>query len=317
MTRSRVFLLSPANCGGMRARMIASPAAQFPLAVQMRGSGGAPIGDVFSFVSGLYFRGKLAYARRFALPPDADDPVSGGGIFIITPNAGLRTPDTPLTLASFRAFSRARIDLADASYRRSIERAATALRETVGDECQVVLLGSIASGKYVEVLHPIFGDNLLFPPAFVGRGDMSRGGLMLRCVADGIELEYAPIAGAVRHGSRPPKLAPLKNRDSHLRASTSDLQAAMDMPRSGGQAGFGVPSFARRATDGRRDSMVQGSTTAGSTVQDSRPANSSSPAPTESYVREDHAQSLRHTRGISDAKRFSVRRNPARTRDRR
>jgi hypothetical protein len=228
-TRPRVFLLSPANCGGMRARMIASPDARFPLAVQMRESGGAPIGDVFSFVSGLYFRGKLAYARRFALPPDADDPVSAGGIFIITPNAGLRTPDTPLTLTSFQAFSRARIDLADASYRRSIERGAATLRETVGEECQVVLLGSIASGKYVEVLQPIFGDNLLFPPAFVGRGDMSRGGLMLRCVADGAELEYAPIAGAIRHGMRPPKLAPMKNRASHLRAA-----------RFGGQAGLGM-----------------------------------------------------------------------------
>jgi hypothetical protein len=238
-SRPRVFLLSPANCGGMRARLIASPQASFPLARQMRDKAGAPLGDVFSFVSGLYFRGKLAYARRFVVPPDPADPVSGGGIFIITPNAGLRTPDTPLTLTSFRAFSKASIDIADVTYRRSIERAATALRETVGDECQIVLLGSIASGKYVEVLQPIFGNNLLFPPAFVGRGDMSRGGLMLRCVADGVELEYAPITGAVRHGKRPPKLAPLK-RDSHLRASASGVEAATDQSRYGGQAGFGV-----------------------------------------------------------------------------
>ena len=69
-----------------------------------------------------------------------------------------------------------------------------------------MLLGSIASGKYVEVLQPIFGDKLVFPPAFVGRGDMSRGGLMLRCVTAGLELEYVPVAGAVRHGQRPPKL---------------------------------------------------------------------------------------------------------------
>jgi hypothetical protein len=208
MSRPKVFLLSPANCGGMRARIITSPNARFPLALQMRADAGAPIGDVFSFVSGLYFRGKLAYARRFAVPPDPDDPMSAG-IFIITPNAGLRTPDTPLTLTSFRAFSKVSIDLTNPSYRRSIERAALALREMVGEACQVVLLGSIASGKYVEVLQPIFGDNLLFPPAFVGRGDMSRGGLMLRCVADGIELDYAPVAGAIRHGKRPPKLTPV------------------------------------------------------------------------------------------------------------
>jgi hypothetical protein len=85
-----------------------------------------------------------------------------------------------------------------------------ALREAVGPDCEIVLLGSIASGKYVEVLQPVFGDKLVFPPAFVGRGDMSRGGLMLRCVLAGVELEYAPIAGATRHGQRPPKLAPIK-----------------------------------------------------------------------------------------------------------
>jgi hypothetical protein len=240
MPRPRVFLLSPANCGGMRARMIVSPNARFPLALQMREESGAPIGDIFSFVSGLYFRGKLAYARRFAAPPDPDDPLSGGGIFIITPNAGLRTPDTPLTLTSFRAFSKASIDLTNTSYRRSIERAAAALRETIGEECEVVLLGSIASGKYVEVLQPIFGDNLLFPPAFVGRGDMSRGGLMLRCVADGTELDYAPIAGAIRHGKRPPKLVPLENRDSGLRAPTSALPVTTDTPRAGGQTQAGT-----------------------------------------------------------------------------
>jgi hypothetical protein len=104
VSRSKVFLLSPANCGGMRARLIASPQAQFPLAQQMRASAGAPLGEIFSFVSGLYFRGKLAYARRFASPPDPGEPMSAGGVFIITANAGLRTPETPLTLASFRAF---------------------------------------------------------------------------------------------------------------------------------------------------------------------------------------------------------------------
>jgi hypothetical protein len=205
----KIFLLSPANCGGIRAGMIMSARASFPLAEQMRGHAGAPLGDIFSFVSGLYFRGKLAYARRFANPPDPGDGISSGGIFVITPNAGLRTPETPLTLASFRAFAKASIDIANPAYRNPIERAATSLRDAIGDDCQVVLLGSIASGKYVEILQPIFGDRLVFPPAFIGRGDMSRGGLMLRCVADGTELDYAPIAGATRRGKRPPKLTPL------------------------------------------------------------------------------------------------------------
>ena len=71
-----------------------------------------------------------------------------------------------------------------------------------------MLLGSIASPKYVDVLLDIFGERLLFPEAFVGRGDMSRGGLLLRCVASGEELTYVPVAGAVRKGARPPRLDP-------------------------------------------------------------------------------------------------------------
>jgi hypothetical protein len=190
--------------------MVMSPAAQFALARQLRSPEGTSLGDVFSFVSGLYFRGKLAYARRFAKPPEPDDPVAAGGVLVITPNAGLRSADTTVTLESLQAFAGVSIDLANTAYRHPLERGARALREAVGPDCEIVLLGSIASGKYVEVLQPVFGDKLVFPPAFVGRGDMSRGGLMLRCVLAGVELEYAPIAGATRHGQRPPRLAPIK-----------------------------------------------------------------------------------------------------------
>ena len=204
----RVFLLSPANCGGVRAKILVSPRASFALAQRLRTSDGAQLGDVFSFVSGLYFRGKLAYARRFAAPPDPAEPVSAGGVLVITPNAGLRAADAPVTLETFLTFATTAIDLSNDVYRRPLERGARALLDAVGVDCEVVLLGSIASGKYVEVLQPIFRDKLVFPPAFVGRGDMSRGGLMLRCVDAGQELEYAPVAGAVRHGARPPRLAP-------------------------------------------------------------------------------------------------------------
>jgi hypothetical protein len=187
-----------------------SPGARFALAHRLQSPEGAPLGEVFSFVSGLYFRGKLAYASRFARPPEPDDPVAAGGVLVMTPNAGLRAADTPVTLASFRGFADTDIDPGNAAYRQPMERSARALLAAVGPECEVVLLGSIASGKYVDLLLPVFGDRLMFPPHFVGRGDMSRGGLMLRCVAAGLELEYAPLAGAVRHGQRPPKLAPLK-----------------------------------------------------------------------------------------------------------
>jgi hypothetical protein len=207
---SRVFLLSPANCGGQRAQLMTSPTAGFALARQLQSRAGAPLGDVFSFVSGLYFRGKLAYARRFARPPDPADPIAAGGVLVITPNAGLRSADTPITMSSFAAFAATDIDLRNAAYRRPLEQGAQALADAIGPDCEVVLLGSVASGKYVDILLPVFGDKLMFPIHFVGRGDMSRGGLMLRCVAAGLELDYVPLKGAIRHGQRPPKLAPIK-----------------------------------------------------------------------------------------------------------
>jgi hypothetical protein len=201
-----VFLLSPANCGGNRARIVMSERATFDLAARLRSGDGAPLGEVFAFLSGLYFRGKLAYGRAFAGAPEGTQ-IEGGGVFVITPNAGLRTPDTRVTLDAIRGFAGVDVSVDNPRYRLPLERSARALAAEIG-ECPVVLLGSIASPKYVDVLLDIFGERLLFPEAFVGRGDMSRGGLLLRCVAAREELTYIPVAGAVRKGSRPPKLDP-------------------------------------------------------------------------------------------------------------
>src|SRR3954447_20536665 len=177
---TRIFLLSPANCGGRRAAMVMSDRATFDLARRLRDRAGAPLGEVFAFMSGLYFRGKLAYARAFARPPDTDSPLTGCGIFVITPTAGLRSPDTLVTRPALQSFGTVDVSADNPKYRKPLETSARAVRDDVGAECDVVLLGSIASGKYVEVLQAIFGDRLMFPVDFVGRGDMSRGGLMLR-----------------------------------------------------------------------------------------------------------------------------------------
>jgi hypothetical protein len=206
--KPRIFLLSPANCGGNRARMVLSDRATFELAGRLRGRDGAPIGDVFSFLSGLYFRGKLTYARAFAAAPDPQSTLCGSGVLVITPSAGLRSADTMVTREALLRFAAVDVDPADLRYRRPLERSASALAREIGPDCDVVLLGSIASPKYVDILLRYFGDRLLFPSEFVGRGDMSRGGLMLRCAAAGQQLTYVPVAGAVRHGQRPPKLDP-------------------------------------------------------------------------------------------------------------
>lgn len=204
---ARVFLLSPANCNGRRGVQLASPRSAFGVAARLASSEGVELGELFSFVSGLYFRGKLTYARRFASPPDPTNPIVGSGIHIITSNAGLRSPDTRVTREAFLSLASGDIDVGNAAYRRPLEQSAAALARELG-HCDVVLLGSIASSKYVDVLLGVFGDRLLFPLDFVGRGDMSRGGLLLRRAAEGQQLDYIPVAGASRRGARPPKLDP-------------------------------------------------------------------------------------------------------------
>ncbi|MEO6213468.1 MAG: hypothetical protein ABIP65_07550 [Vicinamibacterales bacterium] len=203
-----IFLLSPANCGGRRAQIVMSERARFDLADRLRSAEGAPLGDVFSFVSGLYFRGKLAYASAFASIPDGAGEIAGRGLFVITPNAGLRAPDTRVSLAAIQAFAGVDVSADNPKYRRPLERSARVLAADIGPDCPVVLLGSIASPKYVEVLQGIFGQRLMFPEAFVGRGDMSRGGLLLRSAAAREELTYVRVDGAIRHGARPPRLDP-------------------------------------------------------------------------------------------------------------
>jgi hypothetical protein len=184
--------------------MLVRPQATFELAMQLRTPKGAAIADVFSFLSGLYFRGKVAYSRAF-----------GVRAFVITSNRGLMPIDEHLTSGELIAMRQVPIDIDEPRYRQPIERdLSRILRSRSCDaNCRFVLLGSIATKKYVDVFLPLLGDRLLFPGDFVGRGDMSRGGLMLRAARDGRELSYIPIHGATRHGARPPKLAKLpRNR---------------------------------------------------------------------------------------------------------
>jgi len=201
--RYRIFLLSPAYAGGERARMILRDEAKFELARKLRCKKGVPIAEVFSFLSGLYFRGKLAYATAFARSA-AGVP----GVFVITPTRGLVDARTCICLNDLREFAAVDIRGDDPRYRAPIERDACVLAKKLPPRSEIILLGSIATGKYVNVLLASFGDRLRFPVDFVGRGDMSRGGLMLRCAADRQELPYVTVTGAIVNGRRPPKLAP-------------------------------------------------------------------------------------------------------------
>jgi hypothetical protein len=188
---SRVFLLSPAHSGGKRAALLLREEATFPLAVRLRGPEGVALGEAFSFLSGLYFRGKLAYASRFARPP-----AGVAGVQVITANRGLVAAETPVTPAELRAFGAVDIQPDDPRYRAPLVRDSARLAEQPG--LDLVLLGSVATGKYVDVLLDVVGERLLFPTDFVGRGDMSRGALLLRAAREGRELSYEPVAGALQ-----------------------------------------------------------------------------------------------------------------------
>ncbi len=194
----RVFLLSPAYCGGRRAKMLLNPRSQMTLARDLR-EGHLTLGAAFTFMSALYFRGKLAYVRAFGAP--------NAPSYVITPTRGLMPPDTLVGPELLQEFATENVGAGAARYRRALELDAAELADRLSPDAAVILLGSVATGKYVDVLEPFFGGRLYFPAAFVGRGDMSRGGLLLRSSRSGVELEYAAIgAGQRPRGSRPPKL---------------------------------------------------------------------------------------------------------------
>lgn len=193
MHEPRVFLLSPAHCAGKRAELLFRAEASFPLAQRLRTAEGVTLGEAFSFVSGLYFRGKLAYAGAFADPPAGVPPA-----LVITTNRGLMDAEERVTLQDLRDFGRVSIDLRDPLYREPLLEGVRRLRAAAPASCRFVLLGSIATAKYVELLLDELGPNVCFPEAFVGMGDMQRGALMLRAAEAGVELPYIPAAGAIR-----------------------------------------------------------------------------------------------------------------------
>ena len=190
-------MLSPASLAGERGKLLFREQAAFPLALQARSPGGAPLGELFSFVSGLYFRGKLTYARAFGQPPPGLS-----GVQIISASEGLRSPDERVDLPRLRAWADVPIDARNPQFTEPLVEHAEELVRAVGARCRFVLLGSVATDKYVRPLAKVFGDWLLFPSDFVGRGDMSRGSILLKAAAAGRELAYVPVEGARRSTAR-------------------------------------------------------------------------------------------------------------------
>ena len=95
-----VFLLSPASCAGTRAQLLLNSQTS-PLTARLT-NGGAPLGEVFSFMSSLYFRGKLAYANAF------------GRAFVITPGRGLLPADVLIRVDDLRKMATVPVDVSTA-----------------------------------------------------------------------------------------------------------------------------------------------------------------------------------------------------------
>ena len=152
----RIFLLSPANASGIKGQRLLGSTTQSDLGLRLR-DGGAPLGEVYRFISSLYFRGKIEYAQRFQNPPSGV-----AGVQIIT-GAGLMLPETVVTLGELQRISAVSIDAKNKSYRRALDCDLLRLREQLGSDIDVVLLGSIATSKYIEPVQAVFGKRLLFP----------------------------------------------------------------------------------------------------------------------------------------------------------
>lgn len=185
-SRARIFLLSPANASGIKGQHLLNSTGQCDLAVRLRNSG-VPLGEIYRFISSLYFRGKLAYAEKFQNPPRGI-----AGVQIIT-GAGLMLPETVVTLADLKRISSTSIDAKNTDYRLPLDSDLLRLRQTVGRDTAVILLGSVATLKYITPCQEVFGSQLLFPKDFLGLGDMSRGSMLLQCCVRGSELSYQPV----------------------------------------------------------------------------------------------------------------------------
>ena len=182
--------------------MLMRPGATHQMAMRLQ-EGSLSLGEAFAFMSGLYFRGKLAYAQAFGRGSGQEP-----AVLVITPTRGLQRPDLIITRALIEEFASTDVADDEPRYRDPLLADARRLAGGLPDDARVVLLGSVATTKYVEVLSDVFGDSLCFPADFVGRGDMSRGALMLRSADAGTELKYVAVSSEpARHGPRPPRIS--------------------------------------------------------------------------------------------------------------
>ncbi len=201
----QLFLLSPAYCGGRRAGYLLREGSTLPLAMRLA-AGTLTLGEAFSFMSGLYFRGKLGYAQAFGRH---ETPA-----LVITPTRGLLPPETLVTPASAARVRDVDVDADDRPLSRGRSIAACGRSR---DRCRPRRASScwaaLRPASTLTCSTRTFGERLHFPSDFVGRGDMSRGGLMLRCVAPGPSSTYTVVSSRGAAPRHAPAEAATASRD--------------------------------------------------------------------------------------------------------
>lgn len=188
----RVFLLSPALLTGVRGRRILAGEGDTALVRRLRDGASVPLGDVYTAISSLYYRGKRTYARRFGRRSHGRSPT-----LVVTPCRGLLDDATPVDLATLAEFASVAVDPADPAYAGPLGTTAAALARELAPDGEAVLLGSLATPKYLAPLGAAAGLRLRVPRSFVGTGDMRRGSLLLRAVEAGTELDYVDASDVV------------------------------------------------------------------------------------------------------------------------
>jgi hypothetical protein len=96
--------------------MLLNPHSKSELTQQLRTTG-IPLDEAFSFMSSLYFRGKLAYATTFA-----KSVIGLPTTLVITPSRGLLRPETIVKIEDLADISAERIEVHNPKYRDPLER---------------------------------------------------------------------------------------------------------------------------------------------------------------------------------------------------
>ena len=262
----RIFLLSPASTDGLRAQQLTSPRAGFGAAERYRSPEGVTIEEAFTFMSSLYFRGKIGYARHFAAPPPelalgSRTTASWSSL----PASGWCRRACRITPEEMKKLRRTPVDLKSRAYCAPMKKHVEQLRDLAPDG----LGGAPGQRRDRQVRGPAAAgprDRLLFPRDFAGAGDMKRGGMMLRAVREDRELSLrhprrAPpprprlklLAGS---GSRPQELLhrsrqPAQSRARPAQVSTlSGGSTSPSMPLAGAKMAPAIPQVERNLSLG-------------------------------------------------------------------